>query len=132
MKHFANCTPDEFMAQIVKFRTPFVNWLETIGFAEIRARRPEGFDAMDDDQKAEALKEIAADNTADIIMSAMEKDPAGTRRVMALSCFTDERDFNTHTMVEYISAILAMFYSPEVRSFFTLFLGPTLRRSLKP
>ena len=47
MKHFANCTPDEFMAQIVKFRTPFVNWLETIGFAEIRARRPAGSQTVD-------------------------------------------------------------------------------------
>lgn len=131
MKHFANCNPDEFMAQVVKFRAPFAEWCEKIGLKEIRARRPEGFDAMDDEAKAEAIRRIANENMGEILAAALEKDMEGTKRVMCLATFTEPEDFNRHTMVEYLGAILAMLNSQEVRGFFTFYLSPTMQHSFK-
>ena len=129
MKHFANCTPQEFMAQAVKFRKPFVEWVEKVGIREIRSRRPEGFDKLTDKEKSDAYAQIALDNMGEIIAAAMEKDMEGTVAIMCLATFTDPEDFNKHTMVEYLSAIMAMISSEEVRNFFTLYLSPTFKSS---
>lgn len=129
MKHFANCNPDEFMTQVVKFRAPFVAWVEKIGIPEIRARRPEGYDDMTAEEKAKAINRMANENMGEILAAAMEKDMEGTRELMCLATFTEPKDFNKHTMVEYISAILAMLASEEVRGFFTFYLAPVLKNS---
>lgn len=127
MKHFANCTPDEFMQQIVKFRKPFIDWVKEIGIPEIRARRPEGFDNMSQDEKAEAISKLAADNMSDIIAAALEKDAEATKNVMCLATFTDPKDVNTHTMVEYLAAIGQILKSTEIKDFFTLYLAPAFK-----
>lgn len=131
MKSFANCTPDEFMQQAVKFRAPFVEWCEKIGVKEIRARRPEGFEKLKDKEKAEALSRIATENMGEILAAAMEKDMEGTKEVMCLATFTEPEDFNQHAMVEYLEAILAMLNSQEVRGFFMFYLSPKLASSFK-
>lgn len=127
MKHFANCTPDEFMTQVVKFRAPFVEWVNEIDIPGIRSRRPDGYDGMSDEQKAEAISKMAASNMREIITSALEKNAESTKRVMCLATFTEEKDFNKHTMVEYLSAILEMLDSKEVRNFFMLYLPPDFK-----
>lgn len=129
MKHFANCTPDEFMPQAMKFRRPFVAWLENIGVQEIRARRPKGFEKLSDKEKADALSRLATENTGEIIAAAFEKDMAATTEIMCLATFTDPKDFNKHTMVEYLRAIMEMLKSEEVRGFFMFYLAPMLRTS---
>ena len=129
MKHFANCTPDEFMAQVVKFRAPFVEWIKEIGIPEIRARRPEGVDTMTDEEKREAIPRIANENMGEILAAAMEKNMEATKNLMCLATFTEPKDFNKHKMVEYISAILDMMRSEEVRGFFTFYLAPMLKSS---
>lgn len=129
MKHFANCSPDEFMAQVVKFRAPFVEWIEKIGIPEIRARRPEGYEDMTAEEKREAINKIANENMGDILAIALEKNAEATKHLMCLATFTEPEDFNKHTMVEYISAILAMLASEEVRGFFMFYLAPVLKSS---
>jgi len=131
MKSFANCTPDEFMTQAIKFRAPFAEWCDNIGVKEIRARRPEGFNKMKDKEKAEALGKIAVENMGEILAAAMEKDAEGTKEVMCLATFTEPEDFNKHTMVEYLAAILEMLNSREVKGFFTYYLSPKMKSSFK-
>lgn len=131
MKTFANCTPDEFMTQVVKFRTPFVEWAEKIGIPEIRARRPEGFDKMSAEEKRKALTELATANMGEILGIALEKSPEETKNLLCLATFTDPKDFNNHAMVEYLSAMLEMIGSEEVRGFFSLYLAPMLKHSSK-
>ena len=131
MKNFANCSPEEFMAQAVKFRAPFIQWVEEIGIHEIRARRPEGFDEMKDKEKADAVSQMATENMGEILAIALEKNPELTKEVMRLATFTEPEDFNKHTMVEYIAAILEMIGSQEVRGFFTFYLTPKLKTSSK-
>lgn len=129
MKNFANCNPEEFMAQAVRFRRPFIKWVNEIGISEIRARRPEGFDQMNDKDKGEAISRVAIENVGEIIAAALEKSPEATKEIMCLSTFTDPKDFNTHTMVEYISSIFEMLRSKEVRDFFTFYLAQRTKTS---
>lgn len=130
MKHFANCTPDEFIAQVVKFRGPFVDWVEEIGIPEIRARRPEGYDKMDQSEKVEAISKLGAENMSEIITIALEKNPEATKNLMCLATFTNPEDFNSHTMVEYLAAIAQMLGNVEVKGFFTLYLAPAFKNGL--
>ena len=130
MKHFANCTPDEFISQVVKFRDPFVNWVEEIGIPEIRTRRPDGYEDMSQNEKVEAISKLAAENMGEIITIALEKNPEATKNLMCLATFTDPEDFNNHTMVEYLTAIMQMLGNAEVKGFFTLYLAPALKNGL--
>lgn len=127
MKHFANCSPEEFMTQAVKFRGPFVDWVNEIGIVEIRKRRPEGFEDMSDKEKVKAVREMATENMGEILANALEVDPDGTKAVMCLATFTAPEDFNRHTMVEYLSAIFEMLGNSEVTGFFTYYIAPKLR-----
>ena len=61
----------------------------------------------------------------------MEKNAEATKEIMCLATFTDPKDFNKHTMVEYIAAVLEMLGSKEVRGFFMYYLKPMLRTSSK-
>lgn len=130
MKHFANCTPDEFISQVVKFRGPFMEWIEEIGIPEIRARRPEGYEDMDQNEKVEAISKLATENMGEIITIALEKNVEATKNLMCLATFTDPKDFNSHTMVEYLSAIMEMLRNAEVKNFFTLYLAPAFKNGL--
>lgn len=130
MKHFANCTPDEFISQVVKFRGPFVDWVNAIGIPEIRARRPEGYDDMDQKEKIEAISKLATENMGEIITIALEKNPEATKNLMCLATFTDPEDFNNHTMVEYLTAIMQMLGNAEVKGFFTLYLAPAFKNGM--
>ncbi len=129
MKTFVNCTPDEFMAQAAKIRAPFAEWIKKIGAKEIRARLPEGFDDMTPEEQAKAATKQANENLGDIIAAAMEQDMEATKNLMCLITFTDPKDFNKHTMVEYLAAILETMSSGEVRGFFTFYLAPMLKTS---
>ena len=130
MKHFANCTPDEFISQVVKFRGPFVDWVKEIGIPEIRARRPEGYEDMSQKEKVEAISKMAAENMGEIIAIALEKNPEATKNLMCLATFTDPGDFNNHTMVEYLTAIMQMLGNAEVKGFFTLYLAPAFKNGM--
>lgn len=131
MKNLANCAPTEFMQQCVKLRGPFAAWLEKTGIAEIRARRPEGYDEMTDDQKIAAIREQGNENMTDILAAAMEKDFDGTVEVLALCCFTDPKEIDAHPMTEYLDAVLEMFNNDAVRGFFMYYLRPKKSTSSK-
>lgn len=122
MKTLANCTPTEFLKQSLVLRKPLEKWFDEVGAAEIRKRKPEGFDEMTDEEKTAAITEQGKANLGDILLSAMEKDMDGTLEVMALLCFTDPKDVDTHTMTEYLEAIAELITNPGVRGFFTLLL----------
>lgn len=130
MKNFANCTPDEFMKQVVKFRGPFVQWAKEIGIPEIRNRRPDGFDSMNKNEKAEAINKLAMDNMSEIIGIAFEKNPETTKNILCLATFTEPDDFNSHTMVEYLQAIYQILGNESIRDFFMLYLAPAFKSGI--
>ena len=123
MKNLANCTPTEFLRQTVLLRPVMREWFDKTGFAEIRKRRPEGFDQMNKAERAEAISEQAAENMSDMLDAAMEKDPEGTLKVLALCCFVPPEEVDSHPMTEYLGAFFDMISNEAVRSFFMLFLS---------
>ena len=131
MKNLANCSPREFFAQAVKVREPLMAWMDEIGFREIKKRRPEGYDDMKPEEKVDAMAAQAAENMAEILSSAMQIAPDKTLEVMALSCFTEPSEVETHTMPEYLRCIREMLESREVRDFFSLYLRQTGESSSK-
>ena len=122
MKHLANCTPTEFLKQVRRLRGPFRAWLEVTGIPAIRARRPEGFEDMTDEEKRDALIEQARLNTPEILDAALEKDFDGTIALLCMATFTEPEDFDSHTLGEYLQAVNAMMTDEGVRGFFTLYL----------
>lgn len=117
------------MSQAVKIRTPFAEWIKEIGIPEIRTRLPEGFDEMSPEEQVKAANKQANENLGEIIAAALEKKPEETKDLICLATFTNVKDFNKHKMVEYLSALLEMMASEEVRDFFTFFLAPVLKTS---
>lgn len=122
MKHLANCDHRDFLRQAMKLRRPLKAWLERTGIPAIRARRPEGFEEMTEEQRAEALIEQGRKNVPDIIEAALEKDFDRSVEVLCLATFTEPEDFDDYTLTEYIQAVNEMMASAEVRNFFTLAL----------
>jgi hypothetical protein len=66
----------------------------------------------------------------EIITIALERNAEATKNLMCLATFTDLKDFNSHTMVEYLSAIMEMLRNAEVKNFFTLYLAPVFKNGL--
>lgn len=131
MKNFANCNPTEFMQQAVKLRGPFMEWIDKVGVKEIRARRPKGFDKLNDKEKAEAASRLGIENMGEILAVSLEKEPELTKQVMCLCTFTEREDFDNHMMVDYLTAITEMLASQQVRSFFMFFLAQKMKNTSK-
>ena len=122
MKHLANCTNTELMRQFLAMRAPLKSWLERTGIPAIRKRRPEGLDALPDDERAEALRRQAAENTADVIDAALTADFDGTVALLCMATFTPVEEFDAHPLIEYIDALREILRDPGVAAFFTLAL----------
>lgn len=123
MKTLANCNAREFMRQTLKLRKPFAEWLENTGIAEIRRRRPEGFDEMDVDAQTKALSEQGRRNLRDMLFTAFEKDEAGTLNVLALCCFIEPEQIDEYSIAECFGAVIEMLNNEVVRDFFMLFMS---------
>ena len=122
MKHLANCTHREFLKQAMLLRRPFKAWLERTGIPEIRARRPEGYEAMTDEEKRDAMVEQARVNLLEMFEAALTKDFDGTIELLCLATFTAPEAFDDHPLNEYLMAVNDMLIDPGVRNFFTLAL----------
>lgn len=125
MKNLANCTPREFLKQVMKLKKPLMQWYNDVGVAEIRKRMPDGFESMSDKEKMKALEHQSIDNMGDILASAIEKNFDSTIEVMCLCCFVDPKDVDTHPMHEYLESIMEIMNSEDVRNFFMFYMRPT-------
>ena len=130
MKNLAKCTPSEFVAQTVKINDAVKNWLELTKILEIRKHEPAYFMCSKDApaaEKAEIIKknaklkeEQARKNLSDILDSMLAEHPKETLEVLALCCFVEPRDVDSHPMEEYVDCIIDMFESKAVLRFFSL------------
>ena len=123
MKHFGNCTMEEFLTQSVKFRAPFLEWLKTVGASDIYARHHGNL--ADDATDAETAAEFEA-FIGEIEAAALEKCPDLTITVLRLATFEDEEE---HTFNDYEKAALEMYLNSGVRGFFMRALRPALKSS---
>jgi len=132
MKNLANCKPSEFLKQTNRIRKSVDNWLKVTDIINIRKRRPEiKFvpELADEDEKKAIIAENAKNrneqvrqNLSDMLDEILDKHPDETLEVLALCCFVEPEDVDSHSMVEYLEAFNELVSNEAVISFFSLLM----------
>lgn len=120
MKNLATCTPTEFVQQTVKIRHVLEKWLTLTDIKTIRKRVPTLTEDMSVEQKKEAIQAQVRKNVMSIFDAVLELHPAETLELLALMCFVEPKDVDTHTMGEYLCALMDMVEDEAVMRFFSL------------
>ena len=128
MKHLGNCPINEFMAQAMKFRGPFIEWVKATGADEIRQRMS---DSMGDNPEEKEIAEAFNDMIAEIEDACLEKCPELTAEVLRIATFTDSPDDEVLTMTEYENAAIEMYLNRNLRNFFSRYLRQSRKTSSK-
>ena len=130
MKNLVTATPREFAAQAARIAKVLDRWYKDVDFGGIRRRHfPEGIKALPDDATDEEkriavleyrqrLSDSARQILLEAIVAMLEKNADETIEVLALACFVEPEDADSHTMGEYMKEISQMLYDPAVADFF--------------
>lgn len=119
MKNLANCKPSEFLAQTNKIRKSVSKWLTATDIANIRKRMPELPEDVAEDDRKEAFAKQAKENLSAILDAILDEHPEETLELMALLCFVEPEDVDSHPVGEYIMAINELLQDETTVSFFT-------------
>ncbi len=129
MKHLANCDAVDFLRQTNKIRKSVEGWLKATKIMDIRKNMPKLdpiTDDMDEAQKAKITeknrvktKEQIKKNMSAILDAALDENAEKTLEVLALMCFVEPQDANSHKATEYIKAFGEMIADEDVLDFFT-------------
>ena len=127
MKTLANCNPREFLKQTNRIRIAADKWLTATKIFEIRSRMPK-VEAKKPEDKEElaaniearkrALAEQARKNAFDMLEAMFETNADGTLELLALCCFVEPEDVNSHTMSDYLICVSELIEDPGVMRFF--------------
>ncbi len=128
LKNLAECKPSEFIRQTSKIRRSVGKWIELCGIDKIRAKLPtletvplsataeERADVIR--RNAEAERRLMREKINDILAAALDEHPDETLEILALCCFVDPRDVDSHTVGEYLEAFSRLISDAAVMSFF--------------
>lgn len=119
MKTLANCRPSEFLAQTNKIRKSVSKWLTATDIANIRKRMPELPEDVGEEDRKEAFAKQAKENLSAILDAILDEHPEETLELMALLCFVEPEDVDSHPVGEYIMAINELLQDETTVSFFT-------------
>lgn len=128
MKNLANCTPKEFLKQTYRIKNAVEKWLKDIDLSSIRANVPKltpvtGLEGEELEKvKAENRKIMSKqimENGMKILENVMDKYADETVEVLALCCFVEPSEAESHTMSEYLESIGDLLSDKGVLSFFT-------------
>lgn len=133
MKNLANCTPSEFLRQTVKIKRAVEKWLTVTEVMKIRRRIPDSIPSITGDmtreekEEAEKKKQAAFEaqarrNLSAMFDSIMEEHPQETLEVLALCCFVEPADVDSHPMTYYLTAVMEMVQDEAVQGFFTFLM----------
>lgn len=118
MKHLANCTPTEFLAQTVKIKHAAAEWLTKTDIAEIRKLRPVITDAMTKEEKRIEWEKYTSESLNMLFDALAEKHPKETLELLALMCFVEPEHVDDYTTNDYFGALAEMLGSNAVIGFF--------------
>lgn len=118
MKNLANCTPREFLKQTAKIRHAVEKWLTITDIMNIRKRVPDIPNGTSEAEKRQLLIKQSKDNIRVILDSIMEEHPDETCELLALLCFVEPADVDSHPMSDYLGAISEMVENEDVLRFF--------------
>lgn len=138
MKNLANCEPVEFLTQTNKIRKAAAKWIKDTKIMEVRKNKPrlkelvEIDESMPDDKKAEIeemnakikaenqkiLREQQYKNLSDILDNALETHAQETAELLAMMCFVEPKDMNSHKVTEYLKEFGEIISDKDVLDFF--------------
>ena len=125
LKTLADCKPSEFLKQTNRVRKAVARWLTDTDILNIRRRMPEIRVPPDGtvEEKAAAFaaqkREQARKNLSAMLDAMLEEHPDETLEVLALCCFVEPEDVDSHEIVEYLDAIYRLITDEAVIRFFT-------------
>ena len=129
MKNLANCKPTEFLQQTVKIKRAAEGWLDATKILDIRKNTAKielvNDDMTEGEKKAvlERNKKARAaqlkENFSRIFDSVMEENAVKTLELLALVCFIDPAEVDSHPIDEYLKAVTEMIDNEAVIGFFT-------------
>ena len=129
-KTLMNCKPTEFVAQTCKIKRSGSRFLKDTDLLNIRRRMPEDLKKVDKNAGAEERLEAVRHNSeamsrqnrqnfSDMLDAMLEKHPDETLEVMALCCFVEPKDVDSHPMRDYMMAFTDLLNDEAVLGFFT-------------
>ena len=130
MKNLANCTPSEFVAQTVKIKKVVKDWMDSTKILEILRTQPKYIvleKGASAEERAEVVRKNAEiqqtqsrENASRIFDAALEENPTKTLELMALCCFVEPSEVDSHPIGWYLTAINELINDENVLSFFSL------------
>lgn len=132
MKNLANCNWHEFAAQTVRIKRLAKKWLTETDLIGIMSRISQtetvNDEMTDEDKKVVRLKNLQArrkqrmDNFSEAFDALFEAHPDDTLELLALCCFVEPEDIDSHPVYEYLECITEMMRNESVVNFFSLFM----------
>lgn len=131
MKNLANCTPTEFVAQTVRIKKVAQDWLNATKLMDILRTSPKYItianpDTATAEEKANVLKENlkirqeqGMQNLSRILDMALEQNPQKTLELLALCCFVEPSEVDSHPMTWYMESISELVKEKAVLDFFS-------------
>lgn len=129
LKTLATCKPSEFLRQTNRIKKAVEKWLTDTDILNIRKRKPAlemiPLDASETDKLAiiarnkELVYTQAKKNVSEMLDSILEAHPNETLELLALCCFVEPSEADSHTMREYLVAFNSLINDEAVISFFT-------------
>ena len=129
MKHLANCDAIDFLRQTNKIRKSAEEWLKATKVMDIRKKMPKLEPVtgdMDEATKAKITeknrikaREQIKKSLSDFLDNALDENAEKTLELLALMCFVEPADANSHKATEYLKAFGEMIADEDVLDFFT-------------
>lgn len=134
MKNLANCKPSEFLKQTNRIRKSVERWLKITDVMNIRKQKPEGMPEISKDMSRDEveaviekrktmLAEQAQQNLTEMLDAMLDDHPDETLEILALCCFVEPEDVDSHPVKEYLHAVNELIADSDVRDFFTLLIS---------
>ena len=118
MKNLANCTPREFMRQTAKIRHAVEKWLTLTDIMNIRKRMAEMPTDATTEERKRLQEQQAKANLRAMFDAILDEHPDETADLLALCCFVEPEEAESHPMSEYIGAAADMVFDENVMRFF--------------
>lgn len=141
MKNLANCTPTEFVTQTVKIKKVVKDWMDATKIMEILKTQPKYITleaGASAEKRAEVIRKNAEieqaqnrKNASRIFDAALEENPTKTLELMALCCFVEPSEVDSHPIGWYLTAINELINDENVMSFFSLLAQWGQKNTLK-
>lgn len=129
MKNLANCRPSEFLRQTNRIKKSVEKWLTDTDILNIRRSQPTLVEASATATPEERIavsrenerrtNEQIRKNLSEIFDAMADRHPEETLEVLALLCFVEPEDVDTHTIGEYLESLGELLSNDAVMGFFS-------------